>query len=244
MATQIDSIIRLRRGPDAERQSITLSAGEIAYSTDIKRVFIGDASTLGGTLVGNQTFVATTPSFSAVKYDLLYLTSSNLLYVLTGTGGGDNINNYARITPNFGSSLVYSGGVLNINPTYFDTVSTGYVKLSGNSVVSGSISATSLTAVDGLTVQNTLDMKSNVISNVANPVLSGDAVNKNTLDSLSATLIALINSLSSQLLSLSSASTTNYVKKSGDTMTGQLTIQSTLSVTGNITTNSDVIAFA
>lgn len=244
MATQIDANIRLRRGPDAERQAIVLSGGEISFSTDIKRVFIGDGGTLGGSLVGNQTFVTTNPTASAVRNDLLFLTGTSVLYALTGTGGGDNINNYARITPNFGTSLTYSGGVLNINSTYFSTTSTGFLKLSGNNVLVGGLSTQGLTCVGVAVFQSGADMKSNAISNVGNPLLSGDAVNKNYADSLSANLIALIFSLSSQLMALSGTSTSAYVKKSGDTMTGQLTIQNTLSVTGNITTNSDVIAFA
>lgn len=244
MATQIDANIRLRRGPDAERQTIVLSGGEISFSTDIKRVFIGDGATVGGSLVGNQNFVTTIPSASAVRNDLLYLSNTNVLYVLTGTGGGDNLANYARITPNFGSALTYSNGTLNINTTYFNNTSSGFVKLSGDSVLVGSLSVQNITSVNTMVLQTGLDMKSNAISNVGYPSLYNDAATKSYVDTLSSSLVALIYSLSSQLLALSSASNTDYVKKTGDTMTGQLTIQSTLSVTGNITTNSDVIAFA
>jgi hypothetical protein len=44
--------LQLRRGTDAERKLATFSPGEIIYTTDTKKVFVGDGSTLGGKLVG------------------------------------------------------------------------------------------------------------------------------------------------------------------------------------------------
>ena len=43
--------LRLRRGTDAERQLITPVAGELIYTTDTKLLYVGDGSTVGGTLV-------------------------------------------------------------------------------------------------------------------------------------------------------------------------------------------------
>jgi hypothetical protein len=40
--------LRLRRGTDAERLAITPVAGELVYTTDTKRVYVGDGSTVGG----------------------------------------------------------------------------------------------------------------------------------------------------------------------------------------------------
>ena len=42
--------LRLRRGTDAERQLITPVAGELIYTTDTKLLYVGDGSTVGGTL--------------------------------------------------------------------------------------------------------------------------------------------------------------------------------------------------
>lgn len=44
--------LRLRRGTDGERLSVTPKAGELVYTTDTKRVYVGDGTTLGGTQVG------------------------------------------------------------------------------------------------------------------------------------------------------------------------------------------------
>ena len=43
--------LRLRRGTNAERQLITPAQGELIYTTDTKALYIGDGSTVGGTIV-------------------------------------------------------------------------------------------------------------------------------------------------------------------------------------------------
>jgi hypothetical protein len=43
--------LRLRRGTDAERQLITPLEGELVYTTDTKLLYVGDGTTVGGTLV-------------------------------------------------------------------------------------------------------------------------------------------------------------------------------------------------
>lgn len=40
--------LRLRRGTDAERSAITFQEGELVYTTDTKKVYVGDGSTSGG----------------------------------------------------------------------------------------------------------------------------------------------------------------------------------------------------
>ena len=49
--------LQIRRGTDAQRQGITPKAGEPIFTTDTKKLFIGDGSTAGGIIVdttGNQ----------------------------------------------------------------------------------------------------------------------------------------------------------------------------------------------
>lgn len=43
--------LRIRRGTDAERQTVTFLEGELVYTTDTKKVFVGDGATLGGVSV-------------------------------------------------------------------------------------------------------------------------------------------------------------------------------------------------
>jgi len=41
----------VRRGANVDRQNIILSEGELGYTTDTKRLYVGDGQTLGGNLV-------------------------------------------------------------------------------------------------------------------------------------------------------------------------------------------------
>ena len=45
--------ILVRRGLDSERQSVRLDEGELGYTIDTKRVFVGDGLGGGGNVVGN-----------------------------------------------------------------------------------------------------------------------------------------------------------------------------------------------
>ena len=46
--------LKLRRGSDAQRKTIVLDQGEMGYTIDTKRVFVGDGSTVGGIPVSNK----------------------------------------------------------------------------------------------------------------------------------------------------------------------------------------------
>ena len=58
--------LRLRRGTDAERRSITPAEGELVYTTDTKLVFVGDGVTLGGNVIT----ASTGGSFTSLQHDL------------------------------------------------------------------------------------------------------------------------------------------------------------------------------
>lgn len=48
----VDKTILTKRGTEANRTSFTPAQGQLVYTTDEKRVWIGDGSTAGGTFVG------------------------------------------------------------------------------------------------------------------------------------------------------------------------------------------------
>ena len=77
--------LRLRRGNDAERQLITPVEGELIYTTDTERVFVGDGVTLGGLLVtgtGGGAFELN----ELQDVNIGSLTEGNLLSYDTATG--------------------------------------------------------------------------------------------------------------------------------------------------------------
>ena len=80
----------VRRGTDADRKQITLESGELGFTTDTERLFIGNSSTPGGVVTGNLykgKAAAVTSLAPVVTGDYAYETDTNSLKVcVAGTG--------------------------------------------------------------------------------------------------------------------------------------------------------------
>ena len=80
----------VRRGTNADRQQITLQSGELGYTTDTERLYIGNSTTAGGIVVGNKYKGSTadvTTLVSIVTGDYAYDTTNRTLKVCArGTG--------------------------------------------------------------------------------------------------------------------------------------------------------------
>jgi hypothetical protein len=79
----------IRRGDDSDRQNVILSEGELGYTIDGKRLFVGDNQTLGGRVVGNiykGSVVDHTTVTDAVLGDFVFNSSSNIIYIKTSAG--------------------------------------------------------------------------------------------------------------------------------------------------------------
>jgi len=105
--------LRLRRGTNAERLTVTPESGEIIYVTDSKKLYVGDGSTVGGNLVSgvNDIIDDATPQLGGD----LDLNGNNI------TGNG-NININGTIT---------ASGNINLGDGSGDTISVGG-EVSGN----------------------------------------------------------------------------------------------------------------
>jgi hypothetical protein len=55
--TQVNAVIAIRRGPEVDRYNITPEQGEIIYTTDNRRMFIGDGTTTGGNVIAGKTWI-------------------------------------------------------------------------------------------------------------------------------------------------------------------------------------------
>ena len=85
----------VRQGADADRKSVLLDSGELAYTTDTERLFVGNGSTMGGVAVGNKflgSAVAVTSFANALAGDAAYSTLTQQLYVCTGTPAASLLN--------------------------------------------------------------------------------------------------------------------------------------------------------
>lgn len=124
-----DTVIKLiiRRGTDADRQNVIFYSGELGYTLDTKRVFVGDGVTQGGNIVGNINFgiVQGKEIYAGVAYpgDILFQSQ-------TSTGDADNTlytykqGEWQSISPVFSlpgspGPLTNAQGYVNFNPNYF-----------------------------------------------------------------------------------------------------------------------------
>jgi len=77
--------IKVRRGTDSDRRRVILDEGELGFTTDTQRFFVGDGGTLGGINIANK-FIGTglrTNYGDSLLGDFVYDTSENALFALT-----------------------------------------------------------------------------------------------------------------------------------------------------------------
>ena len=111
--------LKIRRGSDAQRKTIVLDQGEVGYTLDTRRLFVGDGATEGGHSVGAKTVgpfndkaslgTAAGESPGLQLGDIGYAESK--LYTLTSTIYTNDLSGWAYIGPNPDGTFVdFVGG--------------------------------------------------------------------------------------------------------------------------------------
>jgi len=85
--------LKVRRGTDAQRNLIVLDQGELGYTVDSKRLFIGDGAATGGVSMGSKLYFGTITSAvagdlnisTAQTGDFVIDTTLNAVYLLSGS---------------------------------------------------------------------------------------------------------------------------------------------------------------
>lgn len=78
--------LKLRRGSELQRQLITLDQGELGYTTDTNRIFVGDGHTTGGLIINSNFFLPIPSNKTGLPaYPGDVVVENNLTYQLTGT---------------------------------------------------------------------------------------------------------------------------------------------------------------
>ena len=124
----------VRQGTDSTRQNVVLKSGELGYTTDTKRLYVGDGTTVGGTLIGNAYAGSATniTSLSPASIgDLAYDTDNNKLYRLQSSDGS-NIGDWELI------GGVYSANDTTLTFTADNKVSVGTI--SGSNITPNALS--------------------------------------------------------------------------------------------------------
>ena len=176
--------LRLRRGTNAERLTITPESGEIIYVTDSKKLYVGDGSTVGGNLVSgvNNIVDDTTPQLGGDLdlngNDIVGNGNINITGTVTATG---NIN----LGDGAGSDVISIGGEVNGNliPTNDESFTLGsparrWQAIWGSSaVIDGQIDAVAVNAdiiADDSTVAfraSTGEFTGNLVGNVTGSII-------------------------------------------------------------------------
>ena len=92
--------LKVRRGTNEQRRSIILDQGELGYTLDTRRLYIGDGASVGGRVVGNQAIgpfnLESSLNIPGMEIgDIGY--ANNKLYILSGENYNDTLSGYAYI---------------------------------------------------------------------------------------------------------------------------------------------------
>ena len=110
--------LKLRRGTETQRKLVVLDQGELGYVTDTKRTFVGDGSTLGGTVIGTKIFTPIASNKTGLNaYAGDVVVENNLMYQLTGSNAGQ-LSAWKLISPIVDNSTINfdPSNVLRIKP--------------------------------------------------------------------------------------------------------------------------------
>jgi hypothetical protein len=188
--------LRIRRGTNAERQTIIFAEGELVYTTDTKDLFVGDGITLGGIPAGG----GSGGGLSAVIDDLNPSLGGNLNLnsreingtgdiSITGTITADVVSSGIFIGDGSGLSNIAFGGSLNtdLNLNNQEINGTGDIDITGTisaDVITGGIfigdgsGLTNLPGGDGIVEGSTyriniVDDGSSIMVNTSTSTLDG-----------------------------------------------------------------------
>jgi hypothetical protein len=153
--------LKVRRGTLEQLRSIVLDQGELGYTLDTRRLYVGDGSTVGARAVSNLTYgpftLDSSLNFNGVELgDTGY--ANNKFYTLTGTNTNDTLSGWAYIgnvpglTTDFGAnntfvvrkssvntsefaSAVYGDGIKKVGDSLAVDTSTVYFGLSNGKII-------------------------------------------------------------------------------------------------------------
>lgn len=145
--------LKVRRGTDVQRTAIVLEEGELGYTTDTKKLYIGDGVTLGGNPTAPTFFTPINQQSSLVNLKAVIgdiVSAGSLLYQLTSTDYS-KLSSWAMIgtTPD-NTTLEYTGTQQKI------------LSLKPNSIGANSFNSTAAYSAGGLIATSTNGLSANV----------------------------------------------------------------------------------
>lgn len=157
--------LKIRRGTDADRKLIKLDQGELGFTTDTQRVFVGNGVDSGGVVVGNKVYAPVNNTYNHLSTinaqvgDIQPL--SGVSYQLIGTDY-TQLSNWSLFSPRLNTTyLKYSNdqtGVLTLTPASIDSSVLSTTTLSSTTINfnSSKINVNYDTSIFGDTTQLTI----------------------------------------------------------------------------------------
>ena len=136
MSDQITKIL-IRKGTESEKNAIILSEAELGYTTNQKRLWLGDGVTLGGISAANK-YLGSFSSPLAVTFpvvgDIIYNQSNTQFQILTGTDSDGNIGDDQYVNLSFNQGTVTridagTGLIFNTADSFITTTGTVNIKI-------------------------------------------------------------------------------------------------------------------
>jgi hypothetical protein len=158
--------LRIRRGTESQRQTTTFDLGEIAYTTDSKKLFVGDGVTVGGVNVLKTTAgagLSWNDSTQQLDISGTNLSTSNI------TEGTNLYFTTDRAQDASASLFTHNVGHSNISFTYDDTLNKILATVSLDGVGIASVSADTSPALGG-----NLNLSTHQISGTGNIDITGN----------------------------------------------------------------------
>ena len=128
--------LKLRRGTSTQRESVVFEQGELGYTTDSKRVFVGDGFLSGGSVVGSKIHAPITLGDRSLLTDAVagdLVVDNNLMYQLTGSDAS-TLSAWTFVgTKVDETTLEYDAGVLEVKDggITIDKVASDFVVANG-----------------------------------------------------------------------------------------------------------------
>jgi microcystin-dependent protein len=143
----------IRRGTDNDRKNVILSEGELGYTTDTKRLFVGDSQTIGGVVAGNV--------FKGVVSNLSLVTDAE----------------YGDLTYDLNGGTLY----VNISSNTWEPVSRNFVTIPGNDTINITGSTISVGTISSANLSN--DVVGNSVElDISNRIsLNGTQISTNSI---------------------------------------------------------------
>lgn len=146
--------LRIRRGTEAQRAGVTFDLGELAWTTDTKKLYVGDAFTAGGVNI----------AYNIAGTGLTYDSQTQKIKLSAGINDLDDVT--ITGTPTVGHSIVWNGSawINAITPLQSDTnpylggdlTLSGFdITGTGNIDITGTIKSTGDLVLDGNSVSGT-----------------------------------------------------------------------------------------